>query len=71
MYRGRGRESRNTPDSAVYRLSVFTHSGKKVLEQEYIGRPDGVDLSGLPSDPYMAVLTDQKTYWIAKQFVKY
>jgi hypothetical protein len=51
-------------------VSLFNHKGERLIMVESEDLVRRIDVSRIPFGPYTMLLTDQKTFWIAKQIIK-
>jgi hypothetical protein len=58
-------------DDNNHTLTFFDSKGKMLLEKRGANEINRVDISKLPTGSYFALLSDDKSYFVAKQFVKY
>ena len=62
--------SENSDDNHLT-LTIFDNMGKATIEKRGAKEIKMVDIRKLPSGSYFALLSDEKNYWITKQFIKY
>nr|MBP6758970.1 hypothetical protein [Flavobacterium sp.] len=60
-----------TPVKEENSVQIFNPVGKSVFDMKSENEISTVAIEKLESDPYFVLISDNKTYWIAKQFVKY
>ena len=51
-------------------VQIYDHAGKLVIDEKSELEIRTIDIDKIPAGAYFAVISDNKTYWIAKQFVK-
>ena len=52
-------------------VGIYNNLGKAVMEKKSASDIKTLSIQNLPQGAYFNVISDKKTYWIAKQFVKY
>jgi hypothetical protein len=59
------------PDDNKYTLTIFDNTGKAMLEKRGAMETKVVYIKNLPAGSYFALMSDEKSYFVAKQFIKY
>lgn len=52
-------------------VQIFNLAGKLIFDQKSENEINKIAIEKIESDLYFVVVSDNKTYWIAKQFVKF